>query len=471
MNQVASEKKFQPLLSSSTIAFADVAHQMLFFDTTDPTANLILSLIDTPWVQRLRNIRQTGNTHLVYMFAEHSRFGHSLGVAYLALTLMKNLRRDSEELVIPYQEAVAVAALLHDIGHVAPGSHLAERIWGNDQHVKGHEQVSVRVIREDPIIHEILHQRSPVLGELVCRILLGEKSLPAWTKSIIAGGGWNVDRGNWALVDSAMCAVSYGRYNVPALIDAFRLSQDGQLILQENRLDALIHFLVARDSMYRQVYQHRVLLAADALTQKIVLRLRDILNGDEDGATTNNSCNAEQAQHRLTSLRIFCDEAMLRALLTPNYAQALPLNTLYQMAESWWTYHLHQWCHCDDTILSDLAVRLRDRSLLKTIRVDKKVGGTKQTSRPVDDKVLIQEAQLKAKELGYDPKYYVTLVHSSEINHEMSEEPPLVLLDNGEMVPAYQADSLIARLFERSTSSRVWLAVPKKVKVALGKWR
>ena len=81
---------------------------------------------------RKRGISQTGNTKLVYMFAEHSRFGHCLGVAYLATLLMKHLRTMSPSQVAPYQNAVAAAALLHDVGHVAPGAHLAERIWAPD---------------------------------------------------------------------------------------------------------------------------------------------------------------------------------------------------------------------------------------------------------------------------------------------------------------------------------------------------
>lgn len=118
-----------PSRSSSTVSFADIAHQTLIFERGDPSSALVLDLIDTPWVQRLRSIRQTGNTNLVYMFSEHSRFGHSLGVAFLAITLMDKLAKYSPEQVSSYRDAVAAAAVLHDVGHVAPGSHLAEKIW------------------------------------------------------------------------------------------------------------------------------------------------------------------------------------------------------------------------------------------------------------------------------------------------------------------------------------------------------
>ena len=37
-------------------------------------------IIDSTPFQRLRNIRQLATTYLVYHGAEHTRFGHSLGV-------------------------------------------------------------------------------------------------------------------------------------------------------------------------------------------------------------------------------------------------------------------------------------------------------------------------------------------------------------------------------------------------------
>ena len=102
------------LNKSKTVNFADVAHGTLIFDKGNSWDAIILKLIDTAWVQRLRRISQTGNTRLVYMFAEHTRFGHSLGVAYLASLLLKHLEGDNPEIVAEYGPAVAAAAVLHE---------------------------------------------------------------------------------------------------------------------------------------------------------------------------------------------------------------------------------------------------------------------------------------------------------------------------------------------------------------------
>ena len=94
----------------SSVAFADVVHQTIYFSRDIESEALIVDLVDTKWVQRLRDIAQTGNTNLVYMFSEHSRFGHSLGVAYLACHIMNKLSLKSGQDISQYRSAVGIAS-------------------------------------------------------------------------------------------------------------------------------------------------------------------------------------------------------------------------------------------------------------------------------------------------------------------------------------------------------------------------
>lgn len=429
---------------SKTVNFADVAHSTLIFDKSDPVESLILELIDTKWVQRLRRISQTGNTKLVYMFAEHSRFGHSLGAAYLASMMLKHLSHQQKNEINKYSEAIAAAAILHDIGHLAPGSHLAEHVWARDSNISKHEVLTQKIIKEDPEISKILEKRNSNLVDLVVRILDEDPSLPPWTTSLISGGGWNVDRGNWSIVDSVMCAVTYGRYNVTALIDAFRLTKNGGLVIQESRLDALTHFFVARNSMYRQVYQHRVLQTCDAMTKTLIKIIRETKPDD-----------------------LFQDKIMSKMLFSEDYQNTLTLNELFLIDESWWMYHLNHWCSSNYKEVSDFSLRLRDRKIFKTISLD--IDQNNQLTK--ESQNIVELAESTCKRLGLNPKYYSLLIKEKDKHLTKQETPPQVLRENGEIVDVKDIEPLAAFLSEKSKLTRAWLSVPKEIKDILGKNR
>jgi HD superfamily phosphohydrolase len=421
-------------MADHNLTFADVVHQSITFNKTIPEQHLIADLIDTTWMQRLRDIAQTGNTRLVYMFSEHSRFGHSLGVAYLACVVMDKLAQEFPDVVKPYREAVAAAALLHDVGHLAPGSHTAFKTWFPDA-PDNHEELATKIITQDTDVQRVLASRSKELPKLVAAIMDESEEVPAWTWQIVSGGGWNVDRGNWAIVDSTMSGVSYGRYNIPALIDSLTISKTGELVLRENRLDAMMHFVVSRHAMYRQIYQHRVLLAADVLNTAIVRRLKDIKGA---GA--------------------FMDDTMANVVASHD-ANALSLQEIFQMRESWWTYHLSRWATASDEILRDLSKRLLNRKLFKTIRLH----GLK------DVEALRTRATDAVSGAGFDPRYYLHEIKTTDMHAGDSRNSISVLNDDGSISKLADSDPLFAVMIKESKlSQRSWLVLPAEAKKALG---
>jgi HD superfamily phosphohydrolase len=419
------------------ITFADVVHQSISFSATDPAERLVLDLIDTSWFQRLRDISQTANTRLVYMFSEHSRFGHCVGVAYLAKLVLSKLQVKHAEEVNKHRAAILVAALLHDVGHLAPGSHTAFKTWFPGQ-PDSHEALAELAIDGSKEIRSICDAYSPTLHQQVLAILSEAESVPAWTWQLISGGGWNVDRGNWSAVDSILAGVSYGKYNIPALADSIVITSDGQLALRENRLDAMMHFAVSRHAMYRQIYQHRVLLAADTINRAVVERARDLK--DE---------------------LPFADDTM-RSALAASSAKDLNLETIFAMRESWWRYHLSRWADSNDTILSDLSQRILHRRLFKTIRTE--------TNAHRDD--LRSQAQAALAKLDLNPRYYLHEISTADVHAGDSKQSMLVQLENGRVITLAQADPLFnAMASESRVSQRSWLALPREAKAVLGRDR
>ena len=87
--------------------------------------DLIYDIIQHPYVQRLRNVRQLGLTSFVYPGANHSRFQHCLGALHLMDSVLKTLRSKGVDISPEEEEAAQLAILLHDIGH-GPFSHALE---------------------------------------------------------------------------------------------------------------------------------------------------------------------------------------------------------------------------------------------------------------------------------------------------------------------------------------------------------
>ena len=110
---------------------------------TLPSA-LIYDLINHPYFQRLRYIKQLGLTHLVYPGALHTRFHHAIGAMHLMQEALQNLKLKGISITPTEHEATLAAILLHDIGH-GPFSHALEHSL---VHGISHESISSMIISQ-----------------------------------------------------------------------------------------------------------------------------------------------------------------------------------------------------------------------------------------------------------------------------------------------------------------------------------
>ena len=302
-------------------------------------------VLDAPAFQRLRHIHQLALTSLVYPGATHRRFEHSIGVMELAsrifdvVTDPANVRHDEARAIIPedreelgyWRRVLRAAALCHDLGHL-PFSHAAEdRLL--PEGVK-HEHIS-RAHILSPAMQAIWSKTTPPLRpEDVARLAVGPagEDIGAWQAilaEIITGDVFGADRMDYLLRDSHHVGVAYGRFDHFRLIDTLRIlppprtgsapdgeqSREPTLGIEQGGVQAAEALLLARYSMFSQVYFHRTRLIYDIhLADYLQATYPQGLPADPEGhlAITDNEvlaalyadAGAPSSSHHALALRI-----------------------------------------------------------------------------------------------------------------------------------------------------------------------
>ncbi|MDI1241268.1 MAG: HD domain-containing protein [bacterium] len=347
--------------------YRDAVHNIVRVDLDAAGGELIGRLIDTSEFQRLRRVRQLGLAYFAYQTAEHSRFTHSLGAFHLATRALERLGRKYE---ISDDDALAVkvAALLHDVGH-GPFSHVIETAL--DFH---HEDFTVEaVLDETGDIGSALKQHSPTLAHDVAGIVRGNFRRMALGQ--LVSSQLDVDRMDYLLRDTLMTGVKYGIYDLEWVLKSIEIDQDrDQLYVSAAGIHAVEDYLQARYYMFRQVYFHRTLRAAEAVLRSTLKRALMLFR--EVGSVW---CASGTAMESVLAGK--------KLLLTEHLS----------LDDSDFIFHIKQWASSDDGVLADLASRFIDRRLFKALDLDMKSDERDQFVAAARDAVAAA---------GFDPDYY-----------------------------------------------------------------
>jgi HD superfamily phosphohydrolase len=276
-----------------TDLLADPIYRFLYFTVpVEENSDEITerAIIDSPWIQRLRGIRQLQNVRWVFPSGEHTRFQHVLGAMHLggrfARRLYPSLRKikprcPSSNFV---EETLRLAGLLHDVGH-GPFGHFFDHNFLKPRFGVTHEDVGQKIIVNElgSLLKKI--SRSPNggfsnkekiepehLAFLIRKMGIGA-NMPEWVKVLkpVVTGIYNIDNLDYVARDSFMCGFTEMPLSVERLLHYSFFTKKG-FTLHSKGVDSLKMFLDFRAYMYSGVYFHRTVRALDLHLKEVFQR-------------------------------------------------------------------------------------------------------------------------------------------------------------------------------------------------------
>ncbi len=234
---------------------------------TIPTP-FIAKLINHPYVQRLRRIKQMGLSFLVFPSTEHTRFQHALGAMHLATRAVSALRQ--QQVCISDEEAEALYAcmLLHDLGH-GPFSHALEHVLLPHN---AHEDMSVALMNKLNTTFD---------GKLSLAIEMFTNTYSREFFHQLISSHIDLDRLDYLKRDSFYSGVTEGNINSERLI-SMMMVQDNQLVFNTKAVYSIEKFLLARRMMYWSVYLHKTSFVAEELLVRFFKRATILIQSGKE---------------------------------------------------------------------------------------------------------------------------------------------------------------------------------------------
>ncbi|MGF1635923.1 MAG: HD domain-containing protein [Cyclobacteriaceae bacterium] len=227
---------------------------------------LVYDIINHPYFQRLRRIRQLGLTDFVYPGALHTRFHHAIGAMHLMKVTLDNLREKSVEIDDEEYTASLLAILLHDVGH-APFSHALEHVLLPEA---SHESISALVI-------DRLNSEYGGALNLTKKIFNNQYKRKFFNQ--LVASQLDIDRLDYLNRDSFFTGVSEGKISAHRIIKMLNVYQD-ELVVEEKAIYSIENFLSARRLMYWQVYLHKTTIGAEQMVVQSVHRAKELMRNN-----------------------------------------------------------------------------------------------------------------------------------------------------------------------------------------------
>lgn len=210
-------------------------------------------IIDTRDFQRLRSVKQLAFASLIYPGANHTRFEHSLGTMHLSDLYCESLKLRGGK-----SQLLRLAALLHDVGHMA-FSHESEIVL--ERYLGDHEKIGFEKIKSGEIGDMIKTQYTMAEFE---KVFFGTGVGQAIHSDIGA------DRIDYIMRDGYYTGVGYGIVDHERVISQAKYDTKHGLRIAQGGLEATESLLISRFLMFSTVYYHKTVRIAAAMIRKAI---------------------------------------------------------------------------------------------------------------------------------------------------------------------------------------------------------
>lgn len=293
-----------------------------FFSNTDFIENELYShgyehIIKSPFLTRLKGVSFLSTIDYIYNVERpFSRYDHSLGSAYLALQLSKNLNLSE------YQTKILVLAnLIHDVGH-SPFSHAAETFLLETKKkyhqglVNSYLRYNTQLFPEAPGLKDILCDFSSEIAGMVYSLILNNRTNDCVVDTLHFCP-FNCDKIDGT--NRSFCSLSMKMFDPNCIISKF--STAGNFIqIKHNDLSLFCEFWKAKEELYNKyIYVYEVLVAEAMLTRSL-----ELLFDTDDKVNFFITCDDKTIASHLNS--DVCAKGIFSRMLVKDYF--LPLSQI-----------------------------------------------------------------------------------------------------------------------------------------------
>jgi HD superfamily phosphohydrolase len=230
-----------------------------------------IDIIDHPYYQRLRNIKQNGNLCNVFPTSSHSRFEHSIGVAYLSRYLLTTLKNQDSSLDIREEDLrnVEIAGLCHDLGH-GPFSHMFDDMFLKQKFGENNlPEEALHENRSNMILERIVDEKGIDLTTSDLKMIkemIHPKNHSHYTNylyQIVSNKqtGIDVDKFDYISRDSYMIGLKFS-FDHNRLMHYMRVINN-ELCFYQKLVNDVYFLFQTRYRLHKQVYSHPIARAYD----------------------------------------------------------------------------------------------------------------------------------------------------------------------------------------------------------------